>query len=74
MTYRPDDLDVAVSDDGRLPVNGDEARRRGDGYGLINIRERVAVIGGSVEAGPGPDGGFVMRAHLPYSVEPGGSR
>ena len=67
-------MDVAVSDDGRLLVNGGEARRRGDGHGLINIRERVAVVGGTVGAGPGPDGGFVVRAHLPYSVEPGSTR
>ena len=74
VTYRPGQVDVAVSDDGRLPVNGGEETRRGDGHGLINIRERVAVVGGTVEAGPGPDGGFLVHAHLPYSVEPGSAR
>ena len=74
VTYRPDQVDVAVSDDGRLPVNGGEDMRSSDGHGLINIRERVAVVGGTVEAGPGPDGGFVVRAHLPYAVEPGSPR
>jgi signal transduction histidine kinase len=74
VTYKPDDVDVAVSDDGRLLVSGGDAKRRGDGHGLINIRERVAVVGGTVRAGPGPDGGFVVRAHLPYSVEPGRAR
>ncbi|RYP81998.1 histidine kinase, dimerization and phosphoacceptor region [Nocardioides guangzhouensis] len=71
VTYRPHDVDVAISDDGRSPVNGGEVARPGDGHGLINIRERVAVVGGTVRAGPGPDGGFVVRAHLPYSVDPG---
>ena len=71
VTYGPDDVDVAVSDDGRLPVHDGEAWRLGDGHGLINIRERVAVVGGTVTAGPGQDGGFVVRAHLPYSLEPG---
>ena len=70
VTYRPHDVDVTVSDDGSLPVNGGAVTRCG-GHGLINIRERVAVVGGTVEAGPGPGGGFVVRAHLPYSVEPG---
>jgi len=74
VTYLLDQVDVAVSDDGRLPANGSEATRRSDGHGLINIRERVAVVGGTVWAGPGPDGGFVVRAHLPYSVEPGSTR
>jgi signal transduction histidine kinase len=69
VTYLPDQVDVSVSDDGRLPVDSSDATRRVDGHGLINIRERVAVLGGTVSAGPGPDGGFVVRAHLPYSVE-----
>ena len=72
VTCRPDDVDVVVSDDGRL--NAGEARRGDNGHGLINIRERVAVVGGTVTAGPGPDGGFEVRAHLPYSVEPGSTR
>jgi signal transduction histidine kinase len=71
VTYRPNQMSVAVRDDGRSPVNGAEARQRGEGIGLINIRERVAVVGGSVEAGPGPDGGFRVCAHLPYSMDPG---
>ena len=70
VIYGPDDVDVAVSDDGLAVIDG-AATGPGDGHGLITIRERVAVVGGSVEAGPGPDGGFVVRAHLPYSVDPG---
>jgi signal transduction histidine kinase len=71
VTYGADDVSVAVSDDGRLLVDGGTVTRRGDGHGLMNIRERVAVAGGTVRAGPGPDGGFVVRAWLPYSVGPG---
>ncbi len=74
VTYLPDQVDVAVSDDGPPAENGGEATTRSGGRGLINIRERVAVVGGRVWAGPGPDGGFVVRAHLPYFVEPGSTR
>lgn len=59
-----DAVDLAVTDDGRVAVDGD-----GSGQGLIGIRERVAVVGGQVEAGPRPDGGFAVRARLPYTVD-----
>jgi signal transduction histidine kinase len=35
------------------------------GHGLIGMRERVRLYGGTLDAGPGPDGGFVVRATLP---------
>ena len=57
-------LNVAISDDGHA---GDPTSGRG--HGLIGIRERVAVVGGDLEAGPGEHGGFVVRAKLPYAVE-----
>ena len=42
------------------PANGD-----GPGHGLTGMRERVALLGGSLSAGPSPDGGFVVSALLP---------
>jgi len=65
VAYSPDDPEVRVSDDGPAV-----AHPNGAGHGLVGIRERVAVVGGTVEAGPGQDGGFVVTARIPYSLDP----
>ncbi|WP_117209801.1 sensor histidine kinase [Allorhizocola rhizosphaerae] len=41
------------------------AQPTGPGHGLIGMRERVAMLDGRFEAGPTPDGGFVVRVELP---------
>ena len=58
-------LQVLVSDDGR---GGDPSGRPG-GHGLVGMRERVAVYGGSLDAGPMPDGGFRVDASIPFDTE-----
>ncbi|WP_314456385.1 histidine kinase [uncultured Actinomyces sp.] len=40
----------------------------GGGQGLVNLRQRLEAVGGTLEAGPRPGGGFVVRARVP--VEP----
>jgi signal transduction histidine kinase len=40
---------------------------RGQGHGLTGMRERVALLGGSLSAGPAPGGGFVVSAVLPLA-------
>jgi signal transduction histidine kinase len=46
------------------PADEADARRRA-GHGLTGMRERVSLLGGSLQAGPAPDGGFVVSAVLP---------
>ena len=42
----------------------------GTGHGLTGMHERVALLGGSLTAGPAPDGGFVVSAVLPFGETP----
>jgi signal transduction histidine kinase len=44
------------------------ARATGAGQGLIGMRERVEMFGGTLHAGPGPDGAFEIRALIPREV------
>ena len=53
-----------MADDGRGGANGD-----GTGHGLTGIRERVALYGGDFAAGAQRQGGYAVRARLPYEVE-----
>jgi len=60
LSYERDGLIVQVTDDGMAVPNGEPA-----GLGLAGMRERIAMYGGTVTAGPLPDGGFRVRAWLP---------
>jgi signal transduction histidine kinase len=55
-------LRVANGPGGSANPSGNE---NGPGHGLTGMRERVALLGGSLSAGPAPDGGFVVSAVLP---------
>ncbi len=61
VTYRADEVEVRVSDDG----TGTAVTEPGGGHGLAGMRERVRLFGGTLEAGPTPTGGFCVRAVLP---------
>jgi signal transduction histidine kinase len=64
VRYGDDALDVEVADDGRGAQA--PASARGAGRGLAGMRERVGVLGGEFDAGPGAGGrGFRLSARLP---------
>jgi signal transduction histidine kinase len=62
LRYWPDELEVEIVDDGR--PNGAPASTSG-GLGLIGMRERAALHGGQLSAGPAAGGGFSVRVKLP---------
>ncbi|AEN09704.1 MULTISPECIES: sensor histidine kinase [unclassified Streptomyces] len=64
-----DQVRLTVTDDGTGPVDPDGSV--GGGTGLKGLTERLAAAGGSLESGPGPKGGFVVVAELPYEAEYG---
>ncbi|MGN9812870.1 sensor histidine kinase [Micromonospora sp. BQ11] len=61
----PDWLLVRVTDDGASPRT---APARGHGFGLIGLTERVRALGGTITAGPGVAGGWVLDAAFPLHV------
>ena len=61
VTHAGGQVEVEVTDDGRAgPGNG-----AGSGQGILGMRERARSLGGTLEAGPRPGGGFRVRASLP---------
>ncbi|WP_263119166.1 sensor histidine kinase [Cellulomonas fimi] len=61
VQWGPRSLVVEIADDGR----GASADSDGMGHGLLGMRERAAMFGGTVSSGPRPGGGFRVRAELP---------
>jgi signal transduction histidine kinase len=65
LRFRDGELELLIEDDGRY---GNSPPDRG-GHGLVGMSERVALYGGTFEAGSRPDGGFAVRATLPLRNE-----
>lgn len=57
----PDRVRVTVRDDGAVTGRGHHR----EGYGLTGLRERAELLGGGLDAGPGPDRGWLVEAELP---------
>jgi signal transduction histidine kinase len=66
IDYGTDVLCVEVRDDGSTPAAPIGAGAPG-GHGLVGMRERARLYGGTLEAGPAAGGGFLVRATLPLS-------
>ena len=79
VRYGPAEVAIEVVDDGKgleppsaatgpfrpadSPVG--DRQRRSAGHGIVGMRERAALYGGTLEAGPLPGGGFRVAASLP---------
>jgi hypothetical protein len=63
-------LDLEIEDDGRGAAAAPDARPAG--YGVLGMRERAALFGGSVQVGPRPGGGFRVHLRLPVPPAPTG--
>jgi signal transduction histidine kinase len=65
LAYAPEALEVEVT-------NGNGGHHRGPprppGHGIAGMRERATAVGGELQAGPRPEGGFRVRAQLPLTL------
>jgi signal transduction histidine kinase len=64
LSYTDEELRVEVLDGGRSQA---DRTPQGGGHGIAGMRERAEAVGGTLIAGPGPDGGFRVQARLPLS-------
>jgi len=76
IAYRPGELRVDVADNGRRPGGPAPDRPPAGGpgteRGLIGLRERIAIYGGTLDAGPRPGGGWRVHARIPLYAASGG--
>jgi signal transduction histidine kinase len=74
IAHRAGAVDIEICDEGRQP--GQDAvvadAGRGTGHGLIGMRERVSVFGGTLVAGARPGGGFRLAVTLPFGTPAAG--
>jgi signal transduction histidine kinase len=66
--YEPDQLRLRVGN-GRSPGGPERPPPAPPGHGILGMRERATMLGGTLTAGPTPDGGFLVEAALPLEAE-----
>jgi signal transduction histidine kinase len=66
VRYTANGLELEVADDGAGNAGGGET-----GHGLVGMRERVALYGGSLQTDAHPDGGYAVRVRLPFDAAAG---
>jgi signal transduction histidine kinase len=67
VRYGDGAVELEVRDDGRGSTG---AEANGTGRGLVGMRERAVLLGGTLEAGPMPGGGYRVHARLPLEAAP----
>ena len=71
VAYFPSSVVIKVRNDLSLAGNGNgNGSVVVAGHGIIGMRERAAMLGGQLDAGPTDDGGFLVTAVLPDAKEP----
>lgn len=69
LSYRSDALRIVVDNQAATdPVRPGADLATGPGHGLVGMRERVVALGGTLRAGPRPDGGYRVTALLPLAA------
>ncbi|MFD8569145.1 sensor histidine kinase [Streptomyces sp. NPDC059639] len=64
VDHAPDTLRIEITDTGGTP---DASASAGNGLGLIGLRERLSVYGGTLRTGPRPEGGYRVEALIPLA-------
>jgi signal transduction histidine kinase len=67
VRYEPDRLCLRVRND--APAGRDRPQPTVPGHGIVGMRERAAMLGGTLAAGPAPDGGYLVEAVLPLDAD-----
>jgi signal transduction histidine kinase len=70
LRVAPEGLVVEIADDGTPTRNVDGTAAQSGGFGLIGMAERVRAVGGHLDHGPIPSGGFRVRAVFPTADAP----
>jgi signal transduction histidine kinase len=71
VRYGERDLELAIHNGMESAVgrrSGDSDRQSRSGRGVLGMRERAALFGGELRAGPAPGGGFAVEARLPIGT------